>query len=161
MAENETKPAPAKASPAKATARPAPDPGRLADGADPAAVKLAAAVEAGQRRELLEQYDKLSERIGSDPTSMPITSLRALVAGLEAAVKRMGVARPGFVSAGVASDLERLGYAVDPANGDVYLRDADSGVVTRVERGTGVETTVDMPVPQDLTNGERQSIKES
>jgi hypothetical protein len=82
-----------------------------------------------------------------------------LVGALEAAVARLGVPRPGFVSAGVAADLERAGYSVDPANGDVYLRDADSGRVTRIERRTGVESAVDMPEPQDLTGGARQSVK--
>ena len=156
MAENETKVAPVKSAPVKA---PAPAPQPVPNTADPAAVRLAEAVEAGQRKELLAKYGELSERIGADPATMPISALRALVGALAAAVARLGGARPGFVSAGVASDLEARGYSVDPANGDVYLRDADSGRVTRIERGTGVESPVDMPQPRDLTGGARQSVK--
>jgi hypothetical protein len=166
MAENDgTKPAPVKATaPAKATANagstPAPSQ-HIPETVDPAAVKLAAAVEAGQRKELIERYERASERLGGgDPATMPISAFRALVGALESAVARLGISGPGFVSAGVVADLERSGYAVDPANGDVYLRDADSGDVTRVERGTGRESAVDMPEPADLTGGKRQSVKE-
>jgi hypothetical protein len=148
--------APAGAAPERAT--PAPDQ-HMPDTADPAASKLAAAVQDAERRVLLERYDRLAERIGGDPATMPLGALRALVSALAAAVQRLGGDRPGFVSAGVAADLERVGYSVDPANGDIYLRDAGSGAVTRIERGTGVESPVDMPRPVDRSDGARQSVK--
>jgi hypothetical protein len=168
MAESKDKAAAQHQSPAAATKAPAGEaaarttPARdqhVPDPADPAAVRLAEAVQAAQRKELIEKYERAAERIGSDPGTMPLAALRALVGALESAVARLGIARPGFVSAGVAADLERAGYSVDPANGDVYLRDADSGRVTRIERRTGVESAVDMPEPQDLTGGARQSVK--
>jgi hypothetical protein len=158
MAETETK-APAKAStPAKAPAK-APTGQHVPETADPAAAKLTAAVESAERDRLLRELDTLTERIGADPEDMPLSALRAMVGALSAAVARMGVPGPGFVSAGVAGDLERVGYSVDPSNGDVYVRDGETGNVTRIERGTGKEHRVDMPEPAVRPDSGRPSVK--
>ncbi len=85
--------------------------------------------------------DELRGLVGEAST---LDVLRAEVNALEQAAVRGGLTRSTrwTMSAGTASDLELHGYAVDPANGDAYVREGDR---VKVISRSGATRTVDMP----------------
>lgn len=109
---------------------------------DPASVALDEAVRKAEIKQLTEERNELRAKIGDAPD---LVVLRAEVDALRSVAARAGLSLGRQrMSAGVAADLETSGYAVDPANGDVYVRDGDTVTVT--SRG-GDKRTLDMPLP--------------
>lgn len=131
-----------KAAPARATTDQAAASGTpAAPATNPAAAAIADAVRSAEIEQLTRQRDRLREIVGETPT---VDMLRAEVDALQQVAARAGITRsPRWtMSAGVASDLELNGYAVDPLNGDAYVRDGDRVTVTA---RSGETRTVDMP----------------
>jgi hypothetical protein len=111
--------------------------------ADATTTVLAAAMRRAEIAQLTKERDELRKKLGEAPT---LLMLRAEVEALRNVAARSGVTLGRQrMSAGVASDLELHGHAIDPANGDAYVRDGDRVTVTK--RGTGETRTVDMPQP--------------
>jgi hypothetical protein len=147
MAETPTTPA---NTPAKKTTPPAASPARTSveqpgsvpagAAANPATNAVTEAVRKAELRQLTEERDALREKLGDAPE---LNVLRAEVDALRQVAARAGVTiGRDRMSAGVASDLEAQGHAVDPANGDVYV--SDGGKVTLTTRA-GEVREVDMP----------------
>lgn len=119
-----------------------PQPGQSAGPVNPAGAAIRDAARQAEVDRLTQQRDELREMLGDAPT---LEILRAEVGALQQAAARAGATRHRFVmSAGVAADLETVGYATDPGTGDAYVRDGDRVTVTS---RTGVVRTVDMPAP--------------
>jgi hypothetical protein len=134
------KPSQPDTAPARASAeQPAPSVPATTE-ANPATKAVTDAVRKAELRQLTEERDALREKLGDAPE---LAVLRAEVDALRQVAARAGVTiGRERMSAGVASDLEAQGHAVDPANGDVYVR--DGGKVTLTTRA-GEVREVDMP----------------
>lgn len=126
----------------------APQPGTPASaGTNPAGAAIRDAARAAEAEQLRGERDELRKLIGDAPT---LEVLRAEVSALREAAARAGVTRTSrwTMSAGVAADLETVGYATDPTTGDAFVRDGDRVTVTT---RTGETRTVDMPTPASPT----------
>lgn len=107
---------------------------------DPAATAIAEAARKAETEQLTKQRDELRKLVGDADN---LDALRSEVNALEQIAVRRGLTRSTQrMSAGVASDLELHGYAVDPANGDAYVREGDR---VKVTSRSGATRTVDMP----------------
>jgi hypothetical protein len=100
------------------------------------------AVRDNERAALTEERDTLRSALdGAGPDDLAM--LRAEVGALREAAARAGVtAQPRHLSEGVREELERQGYASDPATGDVLVQ--QGGSVKATSR-TGETRTFQVP----------------